>query len=223
MEVLVEHGADLHACDKYGSTALHYAAVGGCISAIDWLLQRGANIVAEDQHLTPFCSTGTAYHRACSHQQLEAMAALRAGVRTKDQWEKLVAGHPRNVFDPLLNQKQNLRDGWAAKVNDEVLALKNMYGEAKMRIDRAQELIDAYIGGGGVEPLKEAREAVDWVLAPARLPLFEDARALASELDEYQDMAADAAMADLLALEGRAETGAGEKKKKKKKKKGKGK
>ena len=45
-----QHGADVHACDHSGQTALHWAAVRGSIQVAELLLQNGAQVECADSH-----------------------------------------------------------------------------------------------------------------------------------------------------------------------------
>ena len=49
-DTLLEAGADVNHPDIEGTTALHVAAENGDLDAIDTLIRRGANCVAENTH-----------------------------------------------------------------------------------------------------------------------------------------------------------------------------
>ncbi|NNE01219.1 MAG: ankyrin repeat domain-containing protein [Pirellulaceae bacterium] len=59
IEVLLDNGADIHACDKNGVTALHHAVRFRSPAAVATLLERGANV-----NQTCKRSGSTALHRA---------------------------------------------------------------------------------------------------------------------------------------------------------------
>ncbi|GLH05789.1 Ankyrin repeat and KH domain-containing protein mask, partial [Gryllus bimaculatus] len=68
VEVLLDHGADLHHVGPYGSTALHWAADKGAAECVRVLLERGANFTAEDKNraLPLYCAVkgyGSAFER----------------------------------------------------------------------------------------------------------------------------------------------------------------
>jgi len=46
--IRLKHGGDVNAADNSGQSALHWAAVRGCIAVADVLLQNGARIEAAD-------------------------------------------------------------------------------------------------------------------------------------------------------------------------------
>ena len=46
MAWLVEHGADVNAATTNGTTALHDAAHGGHVAAMEWLVEQGGDVYA---------------------------------------------------------------------------------------------------------------------------------------------------------------------------------
>jgi ankyrin repeat protein len=83
LKLLIAGGADIHAKDKYGQTALHEASRYGYTEALKLLIAGGADIHAKDQDCR------TALHEASRNGHTEVLKLLIAGgadVNAKDQY-----------------------------------------------------------------------------------------------------------------------------------------
>eukprot|EP00730_Choanoeca_flexa_P011139 TRINITY_DN23866_c0_g1_i1.p1 TRINITY_DN23866_c0_g1~~TRINITY_DN23866_c0_g1_i1.p1 ORF type:complete len:193 (+),score=31.86 TRINITY_DN23866_c0_g1_i1:102-680(+) len=70
INVLLDHGADVDARERYGVSSLMYAAMKGHVDAIRLLVQRGAEINAKNHN------KWTPLHYAARHGRLEAVELL---------------------------------------------------------------------------------------------------------------------------------------------------
>ncbi|CAM9553815.1 unnamed protein product [Laminaria digitata] len=70
LEAMVRHGADVHAADSGGVTALFVAAMYDRVRAVDYLVEAGANVAAQDDR------GWTALHAASSEGSSKAIEAL---------------------------------------------------------------------------------------------------------------------------------------------------
>jgi ankyrin repeat protein len=63
IQLLLDHGANLNACDKSGNTALHFAASEGHLEAARMLLERGADVNSQnDEGLAPLQRASQGQH-----------------------------------------------------------------------------------------------------------------------------------------------------------------
>lgn len=69
----IEDGADVHACDHYGYTPLHLAAMNGHAGIARLLIARGAYVNATDD------GRRTPLHLAVANGQDEIVAMLKSG------------------------------------------------------------------------------------------------------------------------------------------------
>lgn len=73
-ELLLDHGADIHAKSQFGASALHIAASRGFDSICALLLARGSDVLAWDSHGM------TALDRAISRQQESCASIIRSTI-----------------------------------------------------------------------------------------------------------------------------------------------
>lgn len=90
LEVLVEYGADVRASGWHGHTALHHAAIGNRVGAIDFLISAGVDVEANRG-----IHGGTALHEASCHGSVEAILALL-------RYEAIVDAVGKNGETPLV-------------------------------------------------------------------------------------------------------------------------
>ena len=82
VQALIESGANVHARDSKGATALHYAAGWGNVEAVQALLAAGANAKAKD------FQGGTLLHMAAVKGNVEIIKVLLAAgaENVPDRW-----------------------------------------------------------------------------------------------------------------------------------------
>ena len=75
---LIEGGADLDEMDQYGLTALHWAALNGCLDLVKLLVNRGAQLNVRDETTTGLTPTDLAHWMG--YAELEAFLAEHGGL-----------------------------------------------------------------------------------------------------------------------------------------------
>ena len=81
MQLLVERGAEVHACDKLGRTPLHKAAANRKLEAINALVSTFSAAVNACDKLSDSCITPL--HSAAEHGQVSGRGGLRRGSKLK--------------------------------------------------------------------------------------------------------------------------------------------
>lgn len=75
MQILMEHGADMESRDFDKTTPLIGCAKGGMFKAAEWLLDHGADILAEDER----GKTAEDWAKANGHQRIVELLQSRMG------------------------------------------------------------------------------------------------------------------------------------------------
>jgi ankyrin repeat protein len=83
VDLLLSHGADVHAADKYGDTPLHWAAYYGRCDAVEQLLSHGADIhAANSRGVTPLHEAAWEGHS----ETIELLLSHGADVHAADEY-----------------------------------------------------------------------------------------------------------------------------------------
>ena len=94
VNVLLDYGARLDDCGRYGLTALHYAVRGGKLPLIKLLLERGAEVNSLDKDgLTPLLHLSKTRSKADPIPVMELLAASGANVDARDQTQRTLLMH----------------------------------------------------------------------------------------------------------------------------------
>jgi ankyrin repeat protein len=92
--VLLDYGASLDDCGRYGLTALHYAVRGGNLPLIKALLEKGARVDAVDKDgLTPLLQLAKTRSKADPIPVMELLVASGADVLARDDMEGTLLMH----------------------------------------------------------------------------------------------------------------------------------
>jgi ankyrin repeat protein len=92
--VLLEYGASVDDCGRYGLTALHYAVRGGKLPLIKLLLERGARADALDANgMTPLLHLSKTRSKADPIPVMELLVAKGATVDARDETESTLLMH----------------------------------------------------------------------------------------------------------------------------------
>lgn len=118
VKLLVEHGADIHVCDDFGSAALHYAAMNGSLEISDYFIEKGLDVNAGNMFLwTPLHCAAMEGHAGEIKLLLERGADVHAIDATDSSALHMAANHLDESYpdcvECLLDYKcdVNLRDG----------------------------------------------------------------------------------------------------------------
>jgi ankyrin repeat protein len=229
MEWLVDNGVDVQATDRHGATALDNAARGGKVKSMQWLLAHGTDLHAKrDDQGTPLHSAAlqghvdamqwlldqglelgaakrsgfTALHLAAQGGKMEAMEWLVERITDSATLEAFLTLHNLSNYPPEAQRSIN--------------ELSVLVRVIKTNLLNARKLCKQWAAENRTELLTKARRLVASVRE--NLPRYKEALELDAELKQCMQIAADEAMAKLLADEGNGKKAAKAKKKKAKKK-----